>query len=65
MATVRIWDYEVTAIIRAHDFDYAKCVDAFTRLGLTFEVEQNNHERISVLTANEGWANFAVHNTTK
>ncbi len=61
MAVVRIWDYEVSAIIKEHNFDYEQCVDAFTRLGLTFEVEQNNYERISVLTVNLGWTNFAVH----
>ena len=57
---VRIWTTEVIALFRNADHNWNQCISACERLGLNYETE-NSGERISVLTVDEGWTNFATH----
>lgn len=60
MKATKIWTSEVIVLFRNANYDWNQCVSVCERLGLAYETD-NSGNRISVLTADNGWGDFATH----
>ena len=56
---VKIWTAEVTVLFKNANYNWNQCVSVCERLGLTYETD-NSGDRISVLTVDKGWGDFAT-----
>ena len=56
---VRVWTAEVIALFKNADHNWNQCVSVCERLDFTYETN-NSGDRISVLTVDKGWCDFAT-----